>query len=113
VIAERAGARHTARHMDSDDTKTGGFRPGTTLRREVRFFVLIAAFGLLLLPLLVYLAGLLTLGPYEGGLLAFLGSLYKAFVTFKLTAWILLLGPYVLFWVLRLLTRPMRKRRAS
>jgi hypothetical protein len=73
---------------------------------------LIAGFGLLVLPFLVYLAGVLSLGPYEGGLLAFLGSLYGAFFTLQPGAWALLLGPYLLFWILRLLTRPMRRRRA-
>ena len=40
-------------------------------------------FGLLVMPFLIYLAGVLTLGPYEGGLLAFLGSLLAAFFTAK------------------------------
>ena len=82
------------------------------MHRELRFLALIAGFGLLVLPFLVYLAGVLSLGPYEGGLLAFLGSLYGAFFTLQPGAWALLLGPYLLFWILRLLTRPMRRRRA-
>jgi len=47
-------------------------------RRELGFFALFLAFGLLVMPFLIYLAGVLTLGPYEGGLLAFLGSLMLA-----------------------------------
>ena len=82
------------------------------MHRELRYLALIAGFGLLVLPFLVYLAGVLSLGPYEGGLLAFLGSLYGAFFTLQPGAWALLLGPYLLFWILRLLTRPMRRRRA-
>lgn len=82
------------------------------MARELRYFGLIAGFGLLVLPILVYLAGVLTLGPYDGGLLAFLGSLYGAFFTLQPGAWGLLLGPYVLFWMLRLLTRPLRRRRS-
>ena len=81
------------------------------MKRELRFFVLIAVFGLAVLPFLVYLAGVLSLGPYEGGLPAFLGSLYEAFFTLQPSAWALLLGPYALFWVLRLMTRPLRRRR--
>ena len=81
--------------------------------RELRYFGLIAGFGLLVLPFLVYLAGVLTLGPYDGGLLAFLGSLYGAFFSLQPGAWSLLLGPYLLFWILRLLTRPLRRRRAG
>ena len=82
------------------------------MRRELVYFGLIAGFGLVVLPFLIYLAGVLSLGPYEGGLLAFLGSLYGAFFAFQPSAWALLLGPYPLFWVVRLLTRPIRRSRA-
>lgn len=81
------------------------------MRRELRYFLMLAAFGLLVMPLLVYLAGVLTLGPYEGGLPDFLKSLYGAFFSLQPSAWLLLLGPYPLFWALRLLTRPFRRRR--
>ncbi len=63
----------------------------------------------MLLPGCIYLAGVLTLGPYEGGLWAFLKSLYGAFLTLKPTAWGLLLGPYLLFQAIRLLSRPLRR----
>jgi len=43
---------------------------GSKMRRELVYFGLIAGFGLVVLPFLVYLAGVLSLGPYEGGLLA-------------------------------------------
>jgi hypothetical protein len=86
--------------------------PGNKSRRELTYFALIAGFGLLVLPLLVYQAGVLSLGPYEGGLLAFLGSLYRAFFTLQPSAWALLLGPYVLFWAVRLLTRPLRRSKS-
>jgi hypothetical protein len=52
----------------------------------------------------------LTLGPYEGGLLSFLGSLLVAFFTAKPTAWLLVAGPYLLFTAIRLLTRPLRRQ---
>lgn len=80
--------------------------------RELRYFLLLAGFGLVVMPPMIYLAGVLTLGPYEGGLPAFLKSLYGAFVTLQPSAWLLLLGPYPLFWALRLLTRPFRRRRS-
>jgi hypothetical protein len=83
------------------------------LQRELRYLGLIAGFGLILLPFLVYLAGVTTLGPYDGGLAAFLGSLYGSLIRLEPGAWVLLLaGPYALFWVLRLLTRPLRRPRA-
>jgi hypothetical protein len=78
-------------------------------RRELRMGALWLGFGLLVMPFLIYLAGVLTLGPYEGGLLAFLGSLLAAFFTAKPTAWLLVLGPYLLFTSIRLLTRPLRR----
>lgn len=77
-------------------------------RRELGFFALLLGFGLLVMPFLIYLAGVLTLGPYEGGLLAFLGSLMGAVFTAKPSAWLLVIGPYLLFTAVRLLTRPFR-----
>jgi hypothetical protein len=85
---------------------------GGKMRRELIYLAWIAGFGLIVLPFLVYLAGILTLGPYQGGLLSFLGSLYGSFFTLQPGAWVLLLGPYLLFWVVRLLTRPLRRSRA-
>lgn len=83
-------------------------KPGRRLpmpQGEWRWAVLFAAGGVLVLPTLVYLAGLATLGPYDGGLPAFWGSFYLALVTFKPTAWLLVAGPYGLFWLLRLARR--------
>ena len=83
-------------------------------KRELRYFGLIAGCGLLVLPFLIYLAGVTTLGPYDGGLMAFLGSLYGSLARLEAGAWLLLLaGPYALFWILRLLTRPLRHRAAA
>jgi len=62
------------------------------------------------MPFLIYLAGVLTLGPYEGGLPAFLGSLLRAVFTATPSAWLLIAGPYLLFSAVRLLTRPLRRR---
>ena len=79
-------------------------------RRELGFFALLFGFGLLVMPFLIYFAGVLTLGPYEGGLLAFLGSLMGAVFTAKPSAWLLVIGPYLMFTVIRLLTRPFRRQ---
>jgi hypothetical protein len=79
-------------------------------RRELRIAALWGGFGLLVMPFLIYLAGLLTLGPYEGGLPAFLGSLARAVFTVTPSAWLLVAGPYLLFSAVRLLTRPLRRR---
>ncbi|MBS0394084.1 MAG: hypothetical protein JSR54_05615 [Proteobacteria bacterium] len=79
--------------------------------REARLFAIVGGFGILLLPPLVYLAGSLTLGPYEGGLPAFLIKLYGDVLHLSPAALALLLGPYVIFQAARLLTRPLRRRR--
>lgn len=79
-------------------------------RRELRFAGLLFGFGLFVMPFLIYLAGVLTLGPYEGGLLSFLGALYRAFFTLTPTAWLLVTGPYLLFTAVRFLTRPLRRQ---
>ena len=78
-------------------------------QRELKIAALWLGFGLVVMPIFICLAGVLTLGRSEGGLLAFLGSLLAAFFTLKLTAWLLVLGPYLLFTAVRLLTRPLRR----
>jgi len=78
------------------------------MRRELRIFAIVGGFGILVLPLAVYFAGAATLGPYEGGLLTFLGKLYGDFLRLRLPALGLLLGPYVIFQGARILTRPLR-----
>ena len=80
------------------------------VRRELVYFGIAAGFGIVLLPFAVYFAGALTLGPYEGGLLRFLGKLYGDFVRLTPAAIALMLGPYALFLAVRLLTRPFRYR---
>ncbi|MGH8135509.1 MAG: hypothetical protein ACRER4_04105 [Steroidobacteraceae bacterium] len=79
-------------------------------RREIGFFALFFGFGLMVLPFLIYLAGVLTLGPYEGGLLTFLGSLMGAVFTGRPSAWMLITGPYLMFMAIRILTRPFRRQ---
>jgi hypothetical protein len=79
-------------------------------RRELRIAGLLFGFGLIVMPFLIYLAGVLTLGPYEGGLTSFFGALFGAFFTLKLTAWLLVAGPYLLLMAVRFLTRPMRRQ---
>ena len=51
--------------------------------------------GLLVLPLLIYLAGRLTLGSYaNGGPLALLGDYLRGLANGHLSVWIAVLGPY-------------------
>lgn len=96
----------------ADDTATPP--PLTTnpvLRRELRYFLIAGGLGVVVLPFLAYLAGRLTLGPYEDGLGSFLKVLYGDFVHFSPAALGLLFGPYLLFLAIRLLTRPFRHAR--
>jgi len=83
---------------------------GSRREREWRWFRLLAGFGLLGLPLCVFVAGRMTLGAYEGsGLFSFLGTLYLDLLKLKLTAWGLVLGPWLLFQTVRFTSRPMRR----
>ena len=79
-------------------------------RRELRIAGLLFGFGLIVMPFLIYFAGVLTLEAYEGGLLAFLGSLLGAFFTLTPSALLLVGGPYLLFTAVRFLTRPLRRQ---
>lgn len=79
------------------------------LRRELLLFAAAGGFGVVLLPFLVYLAGAATLGPYEGGLQAFLSKLYGDLLHLAPGALGLLFGPYLLLTGLRILTRPLRR----
>jgi hypothetical protein len=79
------------------------------LRRELVFFGIVGGFGIVLLPFFVYFAGSATLGPYDGGLLTFLGKLYGDLLRLSPAALGLLLGPYVIFQAVRFLSRPLRR----
>ena len=81
--------------------------------RQGRITVLLIVFGLVVMPFLIYLAGRLTLGPSEAGLSGFLKTLYGSLLTLRPTAWALLFGPCLLYWILRLTSRPLRRRRRT
>lgn len=55
-------------------------------------------FGLILLPAVIYLGGLLILGPLDGGsLLGQYASLYRDLGHGHLAAWLVIFGPALLF----------------
>lgn len=68
-------------------------------------FVLAAALlaaGLLPLPLAVYWVGQFVVGPYEGGgLVDLLDNLWTELARGSITAWILVLSPYVVIQCIR------------
>ncbi len=62
------------------------------------------AAGLVLLPILIYFAGVGLLGRYEGAsLLHTYRSIYSGLSTGSVAAWIVVLGPYLLFLLWRAL----------
>jgi hypothetical protein len=65
-------------------------------------FTLLA--GTLLLPLLIYYAGVATLGRYEGGTLgAIFRGLYGGLAHGSIASWVVVLGPYGLYLLFRAL----------
>lgn len=78
--------------------------------REARRAVLLIAFGLIVLPGLVYGVGALTLGTSDTSFWSYLKVLYGSLVRLQPSAWALVLGPYLLFTVLRFTSRPLRRK---
>ena len=73
-------------------------RTGTRREREWRWFKWFAGFGLVGLPLCVFVAGRLTLGTF-----------YLDLLKLRLPAWGLVLGPWLLFQLVRYTSRPARR----
>lgn len=80
------------------------------LRREALLFLLLAGFGLLALPALVYLVGQVLLGEYLPGatMATFYGDLYGHLAGLSPWPWLLVLGPWLAVQLLRLLWLPLR-----
>ena len=79
-------------------------QPRQRLRFELIFASLWLAFGLFVLPAIIYMVGTLLLGPYgeNQGLGAFYAHFFKDLVEPAGRVWILALGPLVVVSVLRL-----------
>jgi hypothetical protein len=79
-------------------------QPRQRLRFELIFASLWLAFGLFLLPAVIYMVGTLLLGPYgeNQGLGAFYADFFKDLVEPAGRAWVLALGPLVVVSILRL-----------
>ena len=95
---------------DDDAVDRDAARKPTALRRELRFAVFGVLFGIVALPFLIYAGGAASLGPYEGGLTGFLAKLYGDLAHGAPGAVALVLGPYVALQLLRLTSRPLRRR---
>lgn len=71
------------------------YRTQSPLRFELTVLAVALVLGLLVLPLLIYLAGRLTLGSYANGRpLALLGDYLRGLANGHLSVWIAVLGPY-------------------
>lgn len=72
--------------------------------REILFAVIALAAGLGLMPVLIFYTGATLLGRYEGaGLGALFRSIYAGLTTGSPASWVVLLGPYGLYLLARIL----------
>lgn len=79
------------------------------LRRELWLLGAGLVVGLILMPALVYVVGMLTLGPYAGGGAgSFLADHYRGLFHGWIPGWGIVVGPYLLVQLLRLLIRVRR-----
>lgn len=78
--------------------------------RQARRALALLGFGFVALPMLVYALGALTLGTTDTSFWAYLKSLYGSLLRLRPSAWALVLGPYLLFTLLRFTSRPLRRR---
>lgn len=71
--------------------------------REAAIFLLCLGGGVLIMPLLLYVAGQPVLGPYaNGGYLQLLGDILRALASGSLAFWLFILEPYLAVWMWRL-----------
>lgn len=78
------------------------YRGGGALRREAVVAGGALLFGLVAMPLLIWVAGRMTLGAYShGGALSILADFSRGLAAGELAYWFVLLGPYALLLVAR------------
>lgn len=78
--------------------------------RELTLFLGALAFGLIIVPWLIWLAGEATLGDYvNGGPFALWGDFFRGLLAGSLGYWVAALGPYVLLLAARALLRLWRR----
>ncbi len=101
------------------DTKSNRQVSESRANRRARFEIVLAsillAFGLFILPALIYIVGTLLLGPYgeKAGLGRFYADFFGDLIEPSGRAWALALGPFVLVSVLRLLFLDVRRPAAD
>ena len=84
---------------------------GTTWKREVAIGSGFLALGLFVLPLAIYFVGQRLIGDYgdDLGLVALVETIWKDFLALRPIAWLLVLSPYAVVQLLRLMRRVWRR----
>jgi hypothetical protein len=78
------------------------YRGAQGIARELLTIALSLGIGLLVMPCLIFAAGRLELGSYaHGNLFALWHDYLTGLTAGSLAAWFVLIGPYLLVWVLR------------
>jgi hypothetical protein len=73
-------------------------------QRELALALLGLLLGLVLMPLLVWVAGVIALGPYaNGGFGALFGDFLRGLAEGSFACWLVLAGPYLVLTLVRLL----------
>lgn len=93
------------------DSPTGARHSAAGVRRELLFFGIALACGLILMPLLIWLVGNRVLGPYTHGQepgagtgpMRLLADFFVGLAHGSVIFWSVALGPYVLLWFVRVL----------
>jgi hypothetical protein len=80
-------------------------------RRDLLALALAVVFGLIVLPWLIWIAGIVILGPYAGGSIwRFIGDFFAALAHGDLAFWLIVLGPAAFLVVARLMWVALRAR---
>jgi len=101
----------TAPRQDSSRRKGSTAVRGLSLRGDVLWSLLALAVGAIVLPPLVWMTGLIVIGPYaNGGLWAMITDSLAALQQGSKAAWITLLAPLALVVIWRTTLRLARRR---
>lgn len=88
-------------------SETAGRRPssrGTILKKEVAIFAGLLFFGLAILPIAIWFVGGAVFGAYGGtGYSEFFGTLSSKIRSGDLVAWFLVLSPWLVWQIVRLM----------
>ncbi|HUO67680.1 MAG TPA: hypothetical protein VMV37_09100 [Gammaproteobacteria bacterium] len=81
-----------------------------TIKREIAIAAALFAVGLLLLPVAIYWVGRQVAGEYGGGALALADQIWADLLQLDPAACLLVLSPYLLLQIVRLIGRTWRAR---